>query len=64
MPLYEYQCCECHTRFEALVSIASRDKDEKDLACPQCGARQPSRLVSSFETGAASNPPRCAPRRG
>jgi len=64
MPLYEYKCRKCGTCFEALVSIATREKDEKSLACPQCGTKEPKRLVSAFETGAAPNAHRCAPRRG
>ncbi len=34
MPIYEYRCQDCGTRFEKLVR---RQGDEAALSCPQCG---------------------------
>ncbi len=43
MPIYEYQCPECHTVFEEWQSISAA----KDFfACPQCTAMS-SRIISN-----------------
>ncbi len=34
MPIYEYRCDDCGTKFEKLVRRAS---DSAGLACPSCG---------------------------
>jgi putative FmdB family regulatory protein len=58
MPFYEYECGHCGHRFEELIAYADRETAEKKLACPQCGARKPQRLISAFAaTGAAQNSP-------
>ncbi len=54
MPLYEYECCRCGTRFEALIQIAEREREEKKLACPQCSRHELRRLLSPFATPDAS----------
>jgi putative FmdB family regulatory protein len=42
MPLYEYVCRECESRFDRLSS-----HDEADAAsCPECGADEAKRLLS------------------
>jgi putative FmdB family regulatory protein len=45
MPIFEYRCDDCDTKFEKLV----RRGDEKVL-CPQCGE---SHLTTQFSTFAA-----------
>lgn len=45
MPIYEYQCPQCGGRFEVLKPI---DEDGSKLTCPECGASNPRRLISSF----------------
>ncbi len=47
MPIYEYQCGKCSTRFERFVF--GEDKAE-DKVCPQCGAPGAERVVSSFSS--------------
>jgi putative FmdB family regulatory protein len=47
MPIYEYVCEDCGTKFEKLVLRAG---DKEGLACPSCGQ---SRLASQFSTFAA-----------
>ncbi len=43
MPIYEYQCPECHTIFEEWQNISAA----KDLvACPECGVMS-SRIISN-----------------
>jgi putative FmdB family regulatory protein len=47
MPIYEYVCEDCGTKFEKLVLRAS---DKEGLACPKCGK---SRLAPQLSTFAA-----------
>jgi len=45
MPLYEYVCNQCDTRFDALVR-SFRQADE--VACTDCASSDVRRLVSTF----------------
>jgi putative FmdB family regulatory protein len=45
MPLYEYRCDNCHTRFEVLRSFSQVDNQ---IACPACARVGARRLISSF----------------
>jgi putative FmdB family regulatory protein len=45
VPLYEYACGDCGTRFERLLSFT---RASADLTCPDCGARDVRRLPSVF----------------
>ncbi len=45
MPIYEYRCTECDTKFEVRQSIG---EDGSELSCPACSAISPERLFSSF----------------
>lgn len=66
MPLYEYRCADCETRFDALRSMADADTP---IACPQCGSENTGRLISLFSAvgsggviaGAGSSCGSCAP---
>ncbi len=51
MPFYEYECSKCGHHFEMMLSVSSRDEEEKKLVCPECGTRRPRRLISSFCAG-------------
>lgn len=46
MPIYEYRCQTCETKFEQLI----RDGDALVLKCPKCGADEVNRLLSVFAT--------------
>ncbi|MBW1858194.1 MAG: zinc ribbon domain-containing protein [Deltaproteobacteria bacterium] len=64
MPIYEFKCNKCEKIFEQL--IFSSDEEEK-LACPSCGKRNTSRLMSSFSSGTVSSSglaSSCAPSSG
>ena len=58
MPLYEYQCEKCKTRFEHLAR-SSADAPPK---CPQCGHKKPARQLSTFSAtvSSGSSLPSCA----
>ncbi|MGQ9546378.1 MAG: FmdB family zinc ribbon protein [Dehalococcoidia bacterium] len=45
MPIYEYQCTHCGQKFEVRQVIG---EDGSGLTCPNCHARSPRRLISSF----------------
>lgn len=45
MPLYEYRCMECETRFDALRAMS---KANDPIACPKCGSEHTSRMISLF----------------
>jgi putative FmdB family regulatory protein len=45
MPLYEYECSECETRFDALRGMSEADDP---ITCPQCGGRETDRVISLF----------------
>lgn len=45
MPLYEYYCADCRTKFEALRSMSQADEP---IACRHCGGLHTSREFSVF----------------
>lgn len=47
MPIYEYECLDCRRRVSLLVrSLAAAEPP----ACPRCGGRSLTRLMSRFST--------------
>lgn len=49
MPLYEYTCNACRTKFEQLVRTAERDDG---IPCPECGSSKTARALSVFAVSA------------
>ena len=45
MPLYEYECSDCETRFDALRGMSEADDP---IDCPQCGSHDTRRMISLF----------------
>jgi putative FmdB family regulatory protein len=45
MPLYEYQCSDCETCFDALRAMSEADAP---IACPNCGGEETRRMISLF----------------
>ncbi|MFO7742315.1 MAG: zinc ribbon domain-containing protein [Anaerolineae bacterium] len=45
MPLYEYECPDCGTRFDALRAMSEADDP---IACPQCAREDSRRMISLF----------------
>jgi len=66
MPLYEYKCLDCETRFDALRAMGDADAL---IPCPQCGSESPRRMISLFSAvgsggviaGAGSSCASCTP---
>jgi putative FmdB family regulatory protein len=46
MPLYEYECRDCHHQFELLV------RERTLLACPACQSEELEKRLSVFAVGA------------
>jgi putative FmdB family regulatory protein len=44
MPIYEYRCEDCGTKFEKLV----RSSETNGLACPSCGTEHLKMELSTF----------------
>lgn len=51
MPIYEYQCGECDSRFEALVMGSAPEPD----SC-ECGSHSIERVYSTFSASSGSSP--------
>ena len=53
MPIYEYKCQDCGTKFEKLV----RQSDAAEPTCPSCGQKRLERELSTFaaHTGGSSS---------
>lgn len=48
MPIYEYKCDDCGTKFEKLVRRAS---EAADVGCPSCGQNHVQQEFSTFAPG-------------
>lgn len=46
MPIYEYRCGSCETRFEEFLSSSTKPPPP----CPSCGSGDVQRLMSSIQT--------------
>jgi putative FmdB family regulatory protein len=51
MPVYEFRCRKCGTRYEVTCHW---DEREKHAVCPQCGSTKSDPVVTSF----ACEPPK------
>ncbi|HKT47882.1 MAG TPA: zinc ribbon domain-containing protein [Candidatus Acidoferrales bacterium] len=49
MPIYEYICDECDTRFEKIVI-----NKQQEIACPKCASRKATIQLSVFSSVAAN----------
>jgi putative FmdB family regulatory protein len=45
MPVYEYYCSHCHTKFEALRAMRQADDP---IACENCESERTARVLSVF----------------
>jgi len=50
MPIYEYICEECETRFERIVI-----NRQQEIACPKCASKKASIQLSVFATANGSS---------
>lgn len=63
MPMYEYRCSECGSKYEQLRRMSEADRD---LKCPKCGSEQVARQFSACAVrgGSSGGGGGCAPGRG
>jgi putative FmdB family regulatory protein len=61
MPIYEYLCDDCGTKFEKLVRNAAASSD---VECPSCGEAHVSEQLSTFATHANGTAREAAPSCG
>ncbi len=47
MPIYEYVCQDCSTKYDKLVRSL---KTKIELKCPQCGSHHGEKALSAFST--------------
>jgi putative FmdB family regulatory protein len=52
MPIYEYRCQDCGTRFEKLVRQGTT---AADLKCPSCGQKRLNQELSVFSAHSGSS---------
>lgn len=61
MPLYEYICEECGSRFEKLVRMSD---DPRAIRCPSCASGKVERALSMFATSGGQRDTAVAPHCG
>jgi putative FmdB family regulatory protein len=50
MPIYEYVCNDCHTRYERIVMSKSQK-----IKCPKCESKRHTLQLSVFSAGKSGN---------
>jgi len=51
MPVFEYKCSDCNTKFELLHKSKSTDES---ITCPKCKSTNTNKLFSSFSASVNS----------
>lgn len=54
MPIYEFTCSKCETKFEKLMKRMGSDEQP---ACPKCGSAKTDRALSVFAVNAEGSRP-------
>jgi putative FmdB family regulatory protein len=49
MPIYEFSCRDCSSKFETLVL-----NSQESVKCPQCGSLKLEKLISAHAVGSTS----------
>jgi len=52
MPIYEYKCQNCDTKFELLQKLGATNEE---VNCPKCGASEPIKQFSVFTSSTAGS---------
>jgi len=52
MPLYEYICKKCQTRFAEVLTI--REHENKKIQCPKCRSEELEKVIEPFFAKTAS----------
>jgi len=59
MPIFEYRCQDCGTKFEKLVR-----GDAPEVLCPGCGEKRVEKQLSTFAAHSGSSTSAAAPMAG
>ncbi len=52
MPLYEYKCSDCDTKFDVLHKSTV---NTEEVTCPKCNSNRSKKLISSFSASVSSD---------
>jgi putative FmdB family regulatory protein len=52
MPIFEYKCKKCNTKFEILHKSSL---NQQDVMCPSCNSKENQKLFSSFASTGLSD---------
>jgi putative FmdB family regulatory protein len=50
MPIFEYKCSECESKFE----ILTKSNDDHKVSCPECDSSKTKKLFSAFSASTGS----------
>ncbi len=50
MPIFEYRCKKCGSKFEKIVLGSS----EREIECPRCHSKDLTKLISAFSSAGTS----------
>jgi putative FmdB family regulatory protein len=57
MPVFEYKCSSCNTKFEILHKSST---NQEEVSCPECDSKKINKLFSSFSSSVQSNESSCS----
>jgi putative FmdB family regulatory protein len=46
VPVYDYVCTDCHTSFEAILTI--KEHEQGQVSCPKCNSRKVEQEAATF----------------
>lgn len=52
MPVFEYRCNECNTKFDVLHKSLN---NQEEVVCPKCNSKDSKKLLSSFSASVSGN---------
>lgn len=52
MPIFEYKCKQCNTKFEVLHKSSL---NQEEVSCPKCKSKESKKLLSSFSASGFSS---------
>lgn len=56
MPIYEYQCNDCKTKFEVFHKSSV---NQEEIICPNCKSKNSKKLLSTFSASMESSSSSC-----
>jgi putative FmdB family regulatory protein len=57
MPVFEYKCTTCNTKFEVLHKSSSK---QDEVTCPECDSKKIDKLFSSFSPSVHAHESYCS----